>query len=292
LSRTSTLIIGCGYLGRRVGRLLQGRGDRAWGTARSADRADELGGWGVEAVVADVLRPASLDGLPRADRVLYCVGFDRSAGVPIRSVYVDGLGRALERVASRAGSIVYVSSTGVYGGDDGGWVDEETPPGPRTESGRACLEGEGLVRSCEAATGLRATIVRFSGLYGPGRIMRSEGLIRGEPVVGDPDKFLNLIHIDDAAAVAVAALDRGGSGELFLGSDDRPAPRREFYERAAEAMGAPPPRFRPAEPGSPEARREGSNKRVRNGRMRAVLSVALLYPDIASGVPAALGPGA
>ncbi len=127
--------------------------------------------------------------------------------------------------------------------------------------------------------------MRFSGLYGPGRIMRRETLLKGQPIVGDPEKFLNLIHIDDAALVAVAALDRGRSGGLYLVSDDRPAPRREFYALAAEGLKAPAPRF---EPPGPEASREDSNKRVSNARMHAELGVTLAYPDIAQGVPAAL----
>ena len=69
----------------------------------------------------------------------------------------------------------------------------------------------------------------------------------------------------------------------------RPAPRSEYYRLAAEALGAPPPRFVPAEPGSPEAGREGSNKRVSNRRMHDDLGLSLIYPDIATGVPAAIG---
>ena len=283
-----TLILGCGYLGRRVGRLLASRGDRVFGTTRSDSRLPDLAAIGIEGVVADVLDPGSLDRLPRADIALFCVGFDRSAGVPIREVYVDGLRHALGRLVDRVGSLVYASSTGVYGGDDGGWVDETSPADPRTESGRACLEAEGLVREYEARGGLASTILRFSGLYGPGRLMRREALLRGEPIVGNPDKILNLIHVDDAAGATVAALDRREAGGLYLISDDRPAPRSEYYALAAESLGGPPPSFVPAEPGSPEAGREGSNKRVSNARMHARLGFELTYPDITTGVPAAI----
>src|SRR4051794_24826107 len=98
LTRPTTLIVGCGYLGRRVGRLLSARGERVLGTTRKAGRAGELADWGIEAVAADVLDRYSLEGLPEAGRALYCVGFDRTAGVPIRTVYVDGLRHALGRL--------------------------------------------------------------------------------------------------------------------------------------------------------------------------------------------------
>ncbi len=288
MGQITTLIVGCGYLGQRVGRILSDRGERVYGTTRKAERTEELAASGIVAVVADVLDPDSLAAFPEADRVLYCVGFDRSAGVPIRTVYVDGLRHALGRLIDRAGKLVYVGSTGVYGQDDGGWVDEDSPAHPRTESGRACLEAETVVQGYKAEGELPSAVVRFSGLYGPGRIMRRESLLRGEPIVGDPTKYLNLIHIEDAAAAAVAALDRGKAGALYLASDDRPAPRSEFYALAAESLHAPPPRFEPPAPGSPAAGREESNKRVSNRRIRVELGLTLRYPDIRSGVPAAL----
>lgn len=285
MGRTKTLIVGTGYLGKGVARLLADRGDRVFGTTRSLGRAIELSRLGIEAVVSDVMVPESLARLPEVDRVLYCVGFDRSKGLPIRTVYVDGLRHALGHLVDRAGRFVYAGSTGVYGQDDGGWVDEDSPTEPRSESGRACLEAEEVVRSYEL---LPSTVLRFSGLYGPGRIMRREGLLNGEPIVGDPDKYLNLIHIDDAARVAVAAMDADLMAPLYVVSDDRPAPRREFYELAARALGAPAPRFEPPSPDSPKAGRDESNKRVSNARMKADLGVELIHPDIISGVPAAI----
>lgn len=284
----STLILGCGYLGRRVGRLLASRGEPVIGTVRSRERVPGLVASGIEPRIADVLEPESLAGLPDTDRVLYCVGLDRSAGLPMRTVYVEGLGNVLERLGGRVGRWAYASSTGVYGGNDGGWVDEETPARPTHESGRVCLEAEDLLRTSAEARGLEVVVLRFAGLYGPGRIIRRDSLARGEPIAGDPDKFLNMIHIDDAAAVAVAALDRGGPGRTYLAGDDRPVPRREFYGLIAEQLGAPAPRFLPPAEGSPGARRDESNKRVSNRRMKSELGVALAYPDVTAGIPAAL----
>ena len=284
MGRVKTLIIGTGYLGERVARLLVARGDRVYGTTRSLGRAIELSRLGIEAVVADVMVPDSLSRLPEVDRVLYCVGYDRSKGVPIREVYVEGLRHALGHLVDRAGRVVYAGSTGVYGQNDGEWVDEDSPAEPRSESGKACLEAEEILRS----SALPSTILRYSGLYGPGRIMRREGLLKAEPIVGDPDKFLNLIHIDDAARAAIAALDHPEPGVLYLATDNRPAPRREFYTLAAEALEAPAPRFEVPEPGSAKAGRDESNKRASNAKIRAELGFEPLYPDVTTGVPAAI----
>jgi nucleoside-diphosphate-sugar epimerase len=238
-------------------------------------------------VVADVTQPPTLAALPSADRVFYCVGFDRAAGVAMRTVYVDGLGEVLRRLSPSTTRLVYASSTGVYGGGDGDWVDEDTPAYPHHEAGRVCLDAENLLRN-DTVFGARCVVLRFAGLYGPGRIPRRDAIVLGEPAVGDSDKFLNLIHVDDAARAAVAALESAAPGSIYVVSDDRPVTRREFYERVAAGLNARPPSFRPPAPGSPEALRESSNKRVSNRRLRRDLGVMLEYPDVAAGLPAAL----
>jgi nucleoside-diphosphate-sugar epimerase len=280
----TTLIVGCGYLGRRIGLQLRQAGDRVLGTVRSAPRAKGLIGLGIEPVIADVLDPSSLRSLPRSDRVVYAVGFDRSAGVPMREVYVDGLRNVLAACDGSTTRMVYVSSTSVYGGEAGDWVDESSPTEPRTESGLVCLDAERLL----AEASLRWVVVRYSGLYGPGRLIRRAVLERGEPILGCPERWLNLMHVDDAARAAVAALERGAEGEMYLASDDRPVTRREYYERAARLLGAPPPRFAAAEAESGPDRGEEAGKRVSNRRLKEELGVRLAYPEISSGLPAAL----
>jgi nucleoside-diphosphate-sugar epimerase len=272
----TTLIVGCGYLGRRVGRLLSQGGEKVFGTTRSTAKAERLRYWGVEPVIADVVEEASLKTLPQAERVFVTVGFDRKSGVPIRDVYVDGLRRLMD--ALRPSRWVYASSTSVYGERDGAWVDECSPTDPRSESGRACLDAEHVIMKAPCPV----VVLRYAGLYGPGRVVRRQAIERGEPVPGDSDRFLNLVHINDAARAAVVALDRGTRAGTYNVADERPVRRREYYGLVAECLGVGPPAF----DGSPA--RDDANKRVRNQLMHAHLIQELTYPDIASGVPAAL----
>jgi len=285
-----TLVIGCGYLGQRVGALLGRTGERVFGTVRSAGRAAEIARLGIEPVIAQVLDLESLRSLPAADRVFYSVGFDRTAGSTMQSVYVDGLQNVLDRLTAETARFVYASSTGVYGQIDGEWVDEESPARPTHESGRICLEAESRVRAwAESRRGrTRAIILRFAGLYGPNRVARRAILERGQPILGDPGKFLNLIHIDDAAPAAVAALETAHGEPLYLIADDRPVTRRDYYSSIARLLGAPAPRFEFPQPGSADAVRDATNKRVLNRRMRRVLGVQLIHPDSASGLASAL----
>jgi nucleoside-diphosphate-sugar epimerase len=284
-----TLIIGCGYLGQRLGDQLGRDGGRVYGTVRSPARAEEIAGIGIEPVVADVLRPETLDDLPAADRVFYAVGFDRSAGAAMRDVYVNGLQNVLDRLPTSVRRFVYASSTGVYGQADGEWVDEDSPTEPRHESGQVVLEAEGRVHNWADRRDASGVVLRFAGLYGPGRIVRRMMLERAEPIPGDPEKFLNLVHIDDAARAAAAALVADAPDRIYLVADDRPVTRREYYSLAATIIGAPEPRFEPPRPGSPESARDATNKRVANRRMKSALCVVLRYPDITTGLVDALG---
>jgi nucleoside-diphosphate-sugar epimerase len=128
-------------------------------------------------------------------------------------------------------------------------------------------------------------VLRFSGLYGPGRVIGRAVLGRGDPITGNPDRFLNLVHIDDAARAAAAALVTEVPDPLFLVTDDRPVERREYYSLAARLLNATPPRFEP--PSLDD--RDTTNRRIANRKMREVLGVRLAYPDIITGLPAALG---
>ena len=240
------LIIGAGYLGRRVLARWRAQGDRVLATTRSPKRAAELRSLGAEPVLCDVLDPGSLTSLPAATTVLYCVGFDRGAGRSMRDVYVGGLGNVLERLP-RPERFLYVSSTGVYGQSGGEEVDEEAATEPEEESGRVVLEAERLLRSRLPG----AVVLRFAGIYGPGRLLRRQAIEAGEPLVGDPDKWLNLIHVEDGAAAVLAADTHGRAGSVYNVCDDLPVRRGEFYRELAQLLGVPGPRFVPPAAGDP-----------------------------------------
>ena len=186
----------------------------------------------------------------------------------MRSVYVDGLLNVLEELPPTVSRVVYASSTGVYGQTEGEWVNLQTRPDPRTESGKICLEAEerlaGWARKRNRSTSV--VVLRFAGLYGPGRVVRSTLIARGEPIPGDPSKLLNLIHIDDAARAAVAALVIPNPDPIYLVSDDRPVTRLEYYSLVASLLDAPEPRFVTPDGGSPDIGRDATSKRVANHR--------------------------
>lgn len=280
------LIFGCGYLGLRVARAWRAAGDDVFCVTRKPERAESLREEGLRPIVADITRPKSLAGLPAAETVLFAVGHDRTAGLPIREVYVDGLRNVLRALPLGTGRLIYVSSTGVYGQTDGLWVDEDSPCEPTREGGIACLEAERLLAS--DAIGERTAVLRLGGIYGPGRIPQANLLRRGLPIAAPPNGFLNLIHVEDAVRVVLAVERRAPLPRCYNVCDGRPALRADYYLELARLLNAPPPVFAPPPADAPVAERAGSDKRVSNARLVRELNPALRFPSYRDGLAAIL----
>ena len=266
------LVVGCGYLGERVARRWAAAGSRVLAVTRRSSRAAELAAVGLEPVVADVTAPdpSWIAALPPFDTVFWSVGFDRSASASSRDVHVAGLGRLLDGLRGHP-RMILSSSTGVWGDEDGRVVMEETPARPTREAGRVLLEAESLLHGHRLGPGVA---LRFAGLYGPGRLPRLEDLRAGRPLAAEPDSWLNLIHVDDAAAIVCRVADAEEPRPLYVVSDGRPILRRDWYGRLATLTGSPAPTWDAAAP-----RTRGADKRVDPGLLFRDIGITLAYPD-------------
>ncbi len=273
------LVVGCGYTGAVVAARWQQDGVEVFATTRSAARAAAFAARGWTPVAWDVLRGG--DPLPATDAIVYAVGHDRTQGASMADIYVGGLRRTIHALPA-GGMLVYVSSTGVYGDAGGAWVDEATPPAPVDDSGAVCLAAEETLRAVANAAGRDWAIVRAAGIYGPGRMIGVEALKAGVPMPGDPQGFLNLIHVEDLAAALDAVARRGEPGEIYLAADGQPPAREDFYAEAARLLGVPAPRFDGA-----ATRRHRGNRRVASAKLRR-LEVEFAYPNFRAGLAALL----
>jgi len=270
------LVAGCGPLGMRVAKRWLAAGDRVWGITRG--RREALAAEGLEPIVADIAA-GPLD-LPPVETAFWAVGFDAAAGHSPHDLHVGGLQRLLAALPSTT-RILYSSTTGVWGKAEGEVVDEETPATPGRPSADAALEAERFL-SREAAG--RSVVLRFAGLYGPGRLPRLDDLREGRPIPADPESWLNLIHLDDAAGIVCRVAELADPRPLYVVSDGRPLTRGHWYTRLAELTGSPPPTFAAASP-----RSRGGNKRVNPSRLFADLAAAgdsqpLSHPDALAAV--------
>jgi nucleoside-diphosphate-sugar epimerase len=271
------LVVGCGYLGLRVARLWRNAGARVYAVTRSAERARSLAAEGLDPIIGDVTAPAALPDLPAIDTLFWAVGFDRASGASYRDVHVAGLGRVLDAIPG-APRVVFASSTGVWGTEDGSVVDETTPAHPTREAGRVLLEAEAMLHT---RTGDRGTALRFAGLYGPDRLPRLDDLKAGRPIAADPDSWLNLVHVDDAARIVVAVAAAPHARRLYVVSDGHPVRRRDWYAHLATRTGSPPPTFDTA-----AERTRGADKRVDPSLLFRDIPLTLAYPDSFRGIDA------
>lgn len=288
------LIFGCGYLGERVARQWNIAGYEVVVVTRSRTRAEGFQRDGYQAIVADVTRLETLRRLPSAETILFSVGFDRTASDSIGDVYAGGVRNVLAALPPDIGRFIYISTTGVYGDAGGEWIDEDTPPDPRREGGRALLAAEQVLAESPFAD--RSAVLRLAGIYGPGRIPFLDQLRAGEPIPAVSSGFLNLIHVDDAAAVVVAAANVADKGlnrnrRIYCVSDGNPVERGEYYREVARLIGAAPPVFVTPDLNSPRAARAEANRRVRNTRMIEELGIKLTYPDYRAGLASILVSG-
>lgn len=273
------LIIGCGYLGQRVAELWKQHGDTVFALTRN--RAAEFQSRGWQPIIGDVLEPSSLQNLPSVDTILYAIGWDRSSGRAMRDVYVQGLQNVLQALPPH-GKLIYVSSTSVYGQTDGDWVSETSTTEPAEGSGQIVLDAERTLLHHRPSS----VILRFAGIYGPKRLLREKALRNGEPLLGDAEKWLNLIEVRDGAQAVIAAEHSGQSGEIYNIADDMPTSRRDFYTFLAEQLGAPVAKFEPMPEG--QAGYRDTHRRISNAKAKRELTWTPQYASYRDGIPASV----
>lgn len=281
-SQNSCLIIGCGYLGLRVARLWLAENRTVFAMTRNVDRAQSFREIGLRPIIAEITDANSLENIPAARTILFAVGLDRSQDKSIFEVYVEGLRNVLAAVGDAVQRFIYISSTGVYSQTQGEWIDETSPTESIRDGGQACLQAEQLLR--DSALADRTVILRLAGIYGPGRVPRRQSIVQRNPIRTDPDGYLNLIHVDDAARSVIAAESIDLLPQTILVSDDHPVLRRDYYQEVARLYNADSPIFETPDKATLQTIRGGTSKRVRNGKMKELLKHELLFPSYREGL--------
>ncbi|MCH2183563.1 MAG: SDR family oxidoreductase [Mariniblastus sp.] len=279
------LVIGCGYLGLQVAKKWLQAGDNVLALTRSQERAVRLKSEGIRPIVADVTVATALKDLPATATVLFAVGFDRSQPGNAEKNYLDGFQNVLAHLPPETGQLIYVSTTGVYGGQQGDWVTESTPVHPVRPSSQACLSAETQLQ--QSPWWEKSVILRLAGIYGAGRIPHLAKIQNRQGAELDPEGFINLIHVEDAALVVEQVAQLGMGAETLLVSDGNPPRRSEFYQYIADRLGVGPIDWAGSlETESLQGRL--ANKRISNRRLLERTGAVLAYPDFRRGVDQAL----
>jgi nucleoside-diphosphate-sugar epimerase len=251
------------------------------GTTRNPAKARAMADEGVEPLLWPVesLAPA----LAQATHVLQSMAPDQG-GDPVLAAH------AAELAAARPEWVGYLSTTGVYGDHQGGWVDESTPLSPATARGQARVTAE----QGWQALGLPLHIFRLAGIYGPGRGPFEKVRNGTARRIIKPGQVFSRIHVDDIAQVLAASIAHPKPGAVYNVCDDDPSPPEDVLAHAAHLLGLPPPPeedWQTAEM-TPMARSfYAESKRVRNDRIKDELGIRLIHPDYRSGLAALLAAG-
>ena len=294
---TTTLILGCGYIGRRLARYYLGQGRVVLGVVRHAERADDLRAQGIPALAMDlgedlgqVQGGDELARLPLEGAQVFHLAPPPEAGTIDR--HTRNLVAAFDRFGHPS-RLVYISTTGVYGDCGGDWVDEDRPVQPLADRALRRWDAEQTLRRWRAATGRVLVILRVAGIYGPGRLPL-ERIRAGLPLVRPEEApWSNRIHAEDLVAACIAAMDRGTDGAVYNACDGHPSTMTDYFLQVADAAGLPRP------PLIPLAEADGrlsagmlsylqESRRLSNRRLVEGLGVRLRYPSLSEGLPACL----
>lgn len=285
------MIIGCGDVGLRAARQLP-RNARLMALTSSAVRVPELRSRGITPLRGNLDDGASLRRLAGlATRVLHLAPPPNDKAELRSDPRTLALLRAL-RLRGLPRSLVYASTSGVYGDCGGEWVRETRPLNALTPRAERRVHAEAHVRLFGRATGTRVHLLRIPGIYAPDR----EGgtprgrLLKGTPVLrAEDDVYTNHIHADDLARACLAALWRGKPQRASNASDDTQLKMGDYFDLAAGLYGLPrPPRLAR---GSAQQELPGvllsfmsESRRLDNSRLKRELRLRLRYPTVEIGL--------
>lgn len=270
LKSTKVLIAGCGDLGAVVALQLLQLGMEVTGLSRSGKPIP-----GIHTIQADVTQPATLRGLTalQPQILIYCVAADGQSDEQYRLAYVDGLRHVLETQVCNPSlkHVFFVSSTRVYGQETNEVLSEQMRPVPTDFGGKRLLEAEGLLQPLSCG----ATILRLSGIYGPGRL-RMINLAKSVTHWPAQNAWSNRIHRDDAAMFIVFLIQQLLAGaslqQCYIVTDSAPVAQYEVLSWIADQLKI----------NKPEQKEANGGKRLSNHAMLAT-GYKLHYPDYRAG---------
>lgn len=276
----NVLIAGCGDIGCQLGSLLAQQDHTIYGIRRNIEEIPDS----ISPIQADLA--FSLPELPNnIDYVFYIAAAGKYKDAAYYQAYVLGVKHTLEAVKNQnIKRIFFISSSSVFGQSEGEKVDENSPTTDSNFSTRRLLEGEELILESQ----FPSTIIRFGGIYGPGRTHLID-LVQAGKVHCMEDVWSNRIHSDDCVGMLAHLMNYDINNpekleSLYIGVDNQPTPSCEVYDWLAEQLCVPDvEHIEPKE----SSRQMRSNKRLSNARIRAT-GYEMIYPTYQDGYQAIL----
>lgn len=274
------LVFGCGYTGLAIAVAARDKGFDVTATSRSPALIKSQRG--IKVIRFDTASGA----IAEASHILTTAAPDKD-GDPVLSRYASQILNA-----PRLRWIGYLSTTGVYSDRDGGWVDEDSAPAPRSPRALRRVDAE---TAWAKYKNVAVDIFRLAGIYGPGRSVFDDLLQGTARRVVKPGHLFGRIHRDDIAHGVLAAMlqNPSPSRRVFNFTDDEPAASADVVLEAAKLLGVePPPPVDFAEAASNMSPMALSfwaeNRLVANSKTKETLNITWKYPNYRVGLRAIL----
>lgn len=281
MPKASVLIAGCGDVGSRLAAQLPANNWQVYGLRRSIERLPA----GVTGVAGDLFSDQCPGQWPEGniDYLVYSAAATDHDEAGYQAAYIEGLKHTLgwlKQKGQQPKRLLFVSSSGVYSQTEGEWVDETSPAEATSYSGRIMREAEQIALN----SGIAASVVRLTGIYGPGREWMLGQVRKGYRVAVDPPLYGNRIHADDAGGLLAFLLQADLQGKTlencYIGVDNAPVPLAEVVGWLRERLGI-------TEWAAEASVRRAGSKRCSNARAKA-LGWEPRYPSYREGYSAML----
>lgn len=280
------LIIGCGDIGKRVAKCWQKSGYTVYGATRQESRLDELAQLDIKPCKLDLDKVTNSPTLPSKDALLYYF-----APPPARGTEDTRLQQFLTNIDRNElpKQFIYISTSGVYGNQNGKLINEAEPPNPMVDRAKRRYHAEQQLQQWSKETKVPVTILRVGGIYGPGRLPLQRLKDQIPMLHENLSPQTNRIHADDLAQVCFAAATKKAQGEIYNVSDGTNSNMTEYFNTIADFAGLP----RPPLVGWDEAEKTISkgmlsylkeSRRMDNSKMMQELEIKLLYPTLKDGL--------
>jgi nucleoside-diphosphate-sugar epimerase len=265
-------ILGCGWLGFSLAKHLIKQGHAVKGSTTSKDKIKELENCGIEPYLVEFNPQLSTNhDVPNfwhSDVLVLNIppGHRRNKVIDYHTKQIRSIIEAIS--GSPIKYVVFISSTSVYPKLPGLVVEDDAIPGKAgRDSGNALLQAEKMLTQ---ANNFETTVLRFGGLYGGDR--HPTKYMAGRKNLSKANAPVNLIHRDDCIAIITQLVEEKITGEIFNAVADNHPTRKEYYTKAAEALGLKPPTFKQNE-------QEKKYKVVSNMKLKKILPYSFIYPE-------------
>jgi nucleoside-diphosphate-sugar epimerase len=241
---TKISILGCGWLGLPLAKTLISKGHSINGSTTSENKLSILKDAGINSFLVTVESESVSENttifLAESEILVIDIPPKLRTIDPNseKKAFVEKIKNLIPFIAkSTVKKVLFVSSTSVYG-DDNGLVTEETIPNPDTESGKQLVLAEKLLQENQ---NFDTTILRFAGLIGEDR--HPVKFLAGKENLENPDTPVNLIHLNDCIGIIDEIIHQSKWNEVFNAVAPFHPTREDYYTQKAIEMNLPEPKF-------------------------------------------------